>query len=794
MMNTQPSSAPGIGAIWKDNTGKTWKFSETGWVEDNSNAVVTQDNGSFDVKQDDQGIATALKAGGAQDTDIQNALKQRQQILASKQNEVVADPAVDAIKTDSNDPFGGKTKTEVLREAFNSGVTDNAELSKISKTFDLLSQGGDGLYGSPVTTSTTTDPSKTTTSTTSTSVTPDQLKFQQMIKSASTVEEAKSINDYFKSAYGYGVFEEKPKTTSAEEEKRQMALKNVDILEKTYGRGDGSAVGTANDLSLANGGNLLDRASATIEGATAPLLDPKLKQDLDVYKGALTNIVGSFTQAFGSGTPQEAEAKRFMDNAPGLGTSDQVAKEWFNNVRQFLGGEAKDYSNNKDNQDNNPGGVRGLIKNAGTDTKEIINGVLNIPSAIVQNYEEVLAKHPNAQPTPAELVGNFAKNFGLGMVSEYNDLLGEPLKGGDVLNRIATRMYEKPITTVLDILPIKKLLSVGKAGKIAKGAEVAGEVSKTAKAVEVAGDVTKDSKFLKQASRTYRTQFTVPTKIAKNINLVKNAEELVKDGITGTLDEQKAIAEAVTGKNGLGTKLVKQVISEAKTPVDIGEAQTSVRALVEKSGEIVDKKGLIKSINNILSEGQTDIGKIDPTTAIDKIRELESQGHNLQNAGYNPYNPNIALQQKGAVYIAGADSLKSQLSGVSVSSASIQALKTPENISAFKKISPRLAEEFSKAKTLDDLRKLQARYVTLSQAIDITENASQSPFVQLAKSLGTRLGGGVTGGAFGGIPGAVIGTIAGPTIEGVIESRLPQIQSKISQFINKAGMRSVPKK
>jgi len=191
---------------------------------------------------------------------------------------------------------------------------------------------------------------------------------------------------------------------------------------------------------------------------------------------------------------------------------------------------------------------------------------------------------------------------------------------------------------------------------------------------------------------------------------------------------------------------------------------------------------------------QLDINKISPTTAIDRIRDFEAQGHNLQNVGDNPYNPQIALQQKGAAYLAAAEELKKQLNKFSVSPDAVEALKTPENIAAFEKISPRLAQQFKDAKSLNDLRAFQSRYVTLMQAIDMTENASQSPFVQLAKSLGTRLGGGVTGGAFGGIPGAVIGTIVGPTLEGAIEARLPQIQSKISQFINKAGLPSVPKK
>lgn len=144
MNNTQaPKFSPsgGIGSVWKDKTGKTWKFTETGWVDTSENKSVS----TFDLKPEDEGIVTALKFGGAKETDIQNALKQRQQILASKQTEPTTtdmeasiDQGINALKIDSSDPFKGKTKLDVLREAFNNGVTDSAQLDKISKTYDLL--------------------------------------------------------------------------------------------------------------------------------------------------------------------------------------------------------------------------------------------------------------------------------------------------------------------------------------------------------------------------------------------------------------------------------------------------------------------------------------------------------------------------------------------------------------------------------------------------------------------------------------------------------------------------------
>lgn len=143
---TTPNFSPtgGIGSIWKDPaSGKTWKYTSGGWQEDSGSVSQdAQNKGTFVVKPEEEPVVNTLKTGGAKDADIQAALKQRQDILATKSTQdsatTITDTPVATLTQDSKDPFRGKTKADVLREAFNNGVTDNKELDNLSKTYDLL--------------------------------------------------------------------------------------------------------------------------------------------------------------------------------------------------------------------------------------------------------------------------------------------------------------------------------------------------------------------------------------------------------------------------------------------------------------------------------------------------------------------------------------------------------------------------------------------------------------------------------------------------------------------------------
>lgn len=144
MTNNAPQFSPakGVGTKYKDGSGLDWVYTNTGWVEaGKENIVDNTKKDSFNVKPDEDPLFTTLKTNGAKDADIQAALDQRKTILATKTEETPpasSDLDIEPIKTKTVDPFKGKTRTQVMKEAFLGGVTDSTELKKIGDTYDLL--------------------------------------------------------------------------------------------------------------------------------------------------------------------------------------------------------------------------------------------------------------------------------------------------------------------------------------------------------------------------------------------------------------------------------------------------------------------------------------------------------------------------------------------------------------------------------------------------------------------------------------------------------------------------------
>jgi len=117
----------------------------------------------------------------------------------------------------------------------------------------------------------------------------------------------------------------------------EAASKAVERLEQLFGRGEASNIGTGSDLSLAQSATVLGKAGAKASAVGKSLFDSKYQEDINIFRAALENAKGIFTQAFGSGTPQAFEATELLRNAPGPESTDREALEWFNTVKAFLG-------------------------------------------------------------------------------------------------------------------------------------------------------------------------------------------------------------------------------------------------------------------------------------------------------------------------------------------------------------------------------------------------------------------------------------------------------------------------
>lgn len=123
---------------------------------------------------------------------------------------------------------------------------------------------------------------------------------------------------------------------------KKSALQSLDILENRYKRDGSGELGGKGDLSLAGEGGLASRDLASARTTASNFVTGELIQDINKFKGALDTFRGTFTQAFGSGTPQEAEAQALLKAAPDERSTNAEAKAWFDDVKALLSGGRKE--------------------------------------------------------------------------------------------------------------------------------------------------------------------------------------------------------------------------------------------------------------------------------------------------------------------------------------------------------------------------------------------------------------------------------------------------------------------
>lgn len=214
-------------------------------------------------------------------------------------------------------------------------------------------------------------------------------------------------------------------------------------------------------------------------------------------------------------------------------------------------------------------GLGGLFANAKDDAYNIINGILNIPKNIKDYYSNKAEQYkagnvPLTQRiTDAMPYYDVAKSIGTGLVSEYNQALGEPLKGGDVVGRIKERAYKKPVTTALDILPFIKPLS-----KIARGS----------KATEIVSEEIPQLNKLQRAGQSLERK-AAPVKLKASVYGASKEQAIQNTfdelGITGSAAERYSMLEPNM------TKLSKKI-----------------EAYLNENATTVTKKEIIESFNN----------------------------------------------------------------------------------------------------------------------------------------------------------------------------------------------------
>lgn len=211
---------------------------------------------------------------------------------------------------DQQDLFKGKSKQQVLREAWEMGA-DQKGLQQISAFYDQMAPKQEGAN------------IKLVQQAISNGVSKGQL-MDALI--AQGVTEMTKLTE-FSNAYDFLAEDAEEKTT------QQVAESAVNQLETLFGRGNAANVGTDEDLALGGKGGLVRKAGGKISGVSKQIFDPGYEQDLSIFRNQVAQVLGLFTQATGSGAPQEAEAKRLLESMPGPGTGDKEAKAWFDQLR-----------------------------------------------------------------------------------------------------------------------------------------------------------------------------------------------------------------------------------------------------------------------------------------------------------------------------------------------------------------------------------------------------------------------------------------------------------------------------
>lgn len=398
--------------------------------------------------------------------------------------------------------------------------------------------------------------------------------------------------------------------------------------------------------------------------------------------------------------------------------------------------------------------IGGLLQNAGQDAGSTLNGILGLPKGLYDNASAINQQGgqlPNAQGNIGQAAANAATQTGAlfntaiaqplgGLLNEANQLTGRPLEGGDILGRIGQRAYQKPVSTALDLLPLKGLTG-------AKGV----------KAADAASVATKGTGL---AEKTFVAQFGLTPRIGERLKPLQVAKEVLNDGTAGSFTKMKETAATITGSNGILSKAVRNSLGRVKqrVPIPTGGAEA-----VLKNTSAVSNSEAAKELSNIkriiggdkLAQVNAHPGYTDVSQAFDSARDLQKQAA-FWDGKDTALTPNPKAAKISEAYYAASDDLMNEVEKAAQKEGVIIA-KDPAVIAQLKKISPNLAKKYEAAKTVKDLRAIQAPYVKLQQMIDITENNVSSKTGPL---LGQQAGG-LAGAGIGGITGGPLGAVLG---------------------------------
>lgn len=347
-----------------------------------------------------------------------------------------------------------------------------------------------------------------------------------------------------------------------------------------------------------------------------------------------------------------------------------------------------------------------FIENLGKDIGTNIQGLMAIPGAL----GDILG----GKVSPIEA----GKAVGGGILEEYKQLASQPLQTA----------YEKPVSTLLNVLPflqaskVAKLRYASKAGQAAKAAETTTPITKI---LEKASQASKAEKTSATARSIYQGVLSISRKnnAFERLNPNETVGEMIKYGIRGNADDILKSSERVTGKNGILSNVVNEALADVKTPAKIDKVYDVINdsrkgRFSALSPEKIDELGV-----RITSLPQQKIGNVEVSRLLDFERTLQEEATAHRLAGVRG---DTAAMELAKLKFEVADEIGSVIDDAVKQTGNLSKYKDPRIISELKKVSPQLAKDYQNAQSIADLRRLQKPFVRMAKIIEISQNEPSS--------------------------------------------------------------------
>lgn len=253
------------------------------------------------------------------------------------------------------------------------------------------------------------------------------------------------------------------------------------------------------------------------------------------------------------------------------------------------------------------------------------------------------------------------------------------------------------------------------------------------------------------ANKVAASQYNVLPKDKEALQLGNTVKTLADQYGLRNINDVTNAAKQVTGDNGILTQAVRNAVSKS-SPIDVGGILDASRNLIGNEPLISDSTGnkfndiVTKGIQSMVTDSPTGG---DPGKAFDFIRQLESKATTLKHG--NDEAQALSRVYKGVAneltdrLFAGTDATGRAIPGAGADNALVNNPLSQDQLSALNNISPKLAQQAAGAKTIGELRSLQAPFVRASQLAQKTADRTNNQLIG-GKDIGAGIVGAILSG------------------------------------------------